>query len=481
MNYRIVFFLIGILLIVLSVAMAIPMAVDLAGANSDWRSFAAGLVVTIFVGGLMVMSCRTEATNLTLREAFLLTALIWLVLPFFGSLPLQFSELDLSFTDAYFESVSGITTTGSTVITGLDRLPPGLLLWRAILQWLGGLGIIVLAISVLPMLRVGGMQIFKVEAFETSGNMFSSAKRFSLAVASILVSFTLLLITALYVAGMNGLEATVHALTTIATGGYSTSDGSVGHFNDPVIEGIITLGMIAGGIPFIGYIAVLQGNGRTLWRDEQVRMYLAVLAFVIAVVTAWLYSQGTHDAFNAFRYAAFNATSLMTGTGYASTDYGSWGTFTSAIFFFLMFIGGCYGSTACGIKIFRFQILFAAASAHIKQLIHPHRVRTPKYQGEPLKPEIIDSVLSFFLIFWATFAVITMGLTMTGLDLVTALSGAGTALSNVGPGLGEIIGPAGTFTSLPDTAKWMLCIAMLIGRLEVFTFFVILTPDFWRN
>jgi trk system potassium uptake protein TrkH len=472
---------IGVLLIVLAAGMLIPSVVDLIEGNPDWQVFATSAAITAFAGSCLGLTNRGARSRLSIQQAFLMTSLVWVVLTFFGAVPFIFSALHLSFTDAYFESMSGITTTGSTVITDLDHLAPGLLLWRAILQWLGGLGIIVVAMSFLPMLRIGGMQMFKVEAFETEGKMLATAAALSARISIVMVTFTMLLILSLWACGMTVLEATVHAMTTIATGGYSTSDASVGHFDSPAIDGIITVGMVAGGIPFVFYVKLLHGNARTLVRDTQVRWYLLILIVVTLAIAAWLWSHGDFSAGSALRYASFNVVSIMTGTGYASADYELWGTFPAGVFFFLMFVGGCYGSTACGIKIFRFQILFSATVAHIRRLVQPHGIFTPKFNHNPITDDVINSVLGYFMIFGATFVAITVGLTLLGLDLVTATSGAGTALSNVGPGLGPIIGPAGNFQSLPDTAKWLLVVGMLIGRLEVFTIFVLFNPGFWRG
>lgn len=478
-DFRPIFLTIGVLLSILALAMLIPAATDFAVGNPDWQAFGVSAGITLFAGVAMILTCHTGRSSLTVRQAFALTALVWMVLTLFASLPFLFCELGLSFTDAYFEAMSGITTTGSTVLTGLDGLPPGLLLWRAILQWLGGLGIIVMALSILPMLRVGGMQMFRVEAFETEGKMLPRAAQLSAGIVLILIFFTAFLVLALWLSGMTGIEAVVHALTTIATGGYSTSDGSVGHFDSALIEAIITLGMIVGGIPFLLFLKLAHGDGRSLLRDEQVHWYLGIMGSVVVAVTAWLWLTGGMHPLQAIRYASFNVVSIMTGTGYASTDYGAWGVFPVGVMFFLMFVGGCYGSTACGIKVFRFQVLYAAARSQIRHLVQPHGVFIPTFNRRPIPDEVITSVLSYFFIFGLVFALLSLGLNVLGLDLVTAMSGAGTAMANVGPGLGSIIGPAGNFQSLPDGAKWLLVIGMLVGRLEVFTIFVLFSRRFW--
>ena len=480
-DFRPILMTIGALLVILAFGMLIPAAVDAASGNSDWQAFVVSSGVTLFSGVAMFFSFRIGRPSLSVRQAFVLTALVWIVLTLFSSLPFRLCELNLSFTDAYFEAMSGITTTGSTVLTGLDGLPPGLLLWRGILQWLGGLGIIVMAISILPMLRLGGMQMFRVEAFETEGKMLPRAAQLSAGVSLILIFFTVVLALCLWAAGMTGLEAVVHSLTTIATGGYSTSDGSVGHFDSATIEAIITVGMIVGGIPFLLFLKLVRGDGQSLLRDNQVHWYIGILASVIMVISVWLWQFQDMTPFQAFRYASFNVVSIMTGTGYASIDYGQWGTFPVAIIFFLMFVGGCYGSTACGIKVFRFQVLFAATRKQIQNLLQPHGVFIPTFNRRPLSDEVIGSVLGYFFIFGLVFVFLSLALNALGIDMVTAMSGAGTAMANVGPGLGSIIGPAGNFQSLPGAAKWLLIAGMLVGRLEMFTIFVLFSRNFWRG
>jgi trk system potassium uptake protein len=280
---------------------------------------------------------------------------------------------------------------------------------------------------------------------------------------------------------MNGLDAVSHAMTTLATGGYSTRDASVGYYDSALIDGIITAGMIAGSLPFVLYLRVVQGHGRDLVRDSQVHWFLSILAVAIAL-TAWmLWSRSGFTPTEAFRFAAFNVTSVMTGTGYATADYWAWGGFAGPIFFYIMFIGGCTGSTTCGIKIFRFQVLYAATSTQFQHLLRPHGVFIPYYNNQPIPDDVITSVLSFFFLYGVCFAVLAVGLGMLGLDFVTALSGAATAISNVGPGLGPLIGPDSTFQALPDAAKWLLSAGMLLGRLELFTVLMLFTPFLWRG
>ncbi len=485
LDFRPVFLVVGILLTTLAVGMIIPAAADAVAGHPDWQVFAVSAGVTMFVGVAMALTSRAGGTSFTVRQAFVMTTLSWIAITVFAALPFAFSELDLSFTDAFFEAMSGITTTGSTVITGLDSAPPGILLWRALLQWLGGIGIIIMAIAVMPMLRVGGMQLFRVEASEQSEKVMPRAAQIASAIGVIYLVLTVLWAGAYWMAGMGGFEAMVHSMTTIATGGFSTSDASLGHFASVSIDAIATAGMLVGGLPFLLYLRTVQGDFRALFRDTQVRSFITIVAVVVVSSAAWLWldkDNGFDDPFEALRYAAFNVSSVITGTGYSTSDYGLlWGSFAVPIFFFLMFIGGCAGSTTCGIKVFRFQVLYAAARTQIHHLVQPHGVFIPYYNRRPIPDDVIISVLSFFFVFGLTFALLAMGLGILGLDFLTAVSSAATAISNVGPGLGPVVGPAATFQSLPDAAKWLLSAGMLLGRLELFTVIVLFTRSFWRG
>ncbi len=481
LDFRPVFLVVGILIAALAVSMWVPAAVDAISGHSDWQVFAVSSAVTLFVGISLVLTCQTGRFRMSVRQAFVMTTASWLALTLFGALPFMFSELEMSLTDAFFESMSGITTTGSTVIVGLDNAPPGILLWRGILQWLGGLGIIVMAIALMPMLGIGGMQMFRVEAFETGEKMMPRAAQISAMLSLVYVGLTATWAIALWLAGMTGLEAVVHAMTTMATGGFSTTDASVGGFDSPLIDGIITVGMIVAGLPFVLFLRTLHGHPRELLQDSQVRWFLAILATATLITALFLWRESGFDILSSLRYASFNIVSAMTGTGYATSDYGLWGAFAGPIFFYVMFIGGCTGSTSCGIKIFRFQVLWAAANTQFHHLIRPHEVTIPYYNRRPIPDEVITSVLSFFFVFGVCFALLAVGLGMLGLDFVTAVSSAATAICNVGPGLGPTVGPAGNFQSLPDAAKWLLSAGMLLGRLELFTVLILFTPTFWRG
>ncbi|MEK9753000.1 MAG: TrkH family potassium uptake protein [Rhodospirillaceae bacterium] len=481
MDFRPIFLVIGLLLSTLAMTMLVPAVVDLVAGHADWEVFLVSGGVTLFVGVATALTCRSGGIKLTVRQAFVMTSLSWVVLTFFASLPLHFSELGMSFTDAFFEAMSGLTTTGSTVITGLDRAPPGILMWRAILQWLGGIGIIVMAIAILPLLRVGGMQLFRMESSDQSEKAMPRAAQIASSISVIYVALTGIWAFGYWLAGMTGFEAVVHAMTTIATGGFSTSDASLGHFNSHAVDYWAAAGMLVGALPFLVYLKTLQGDWGALMRDTQVHWFLSLVVMLILATTSWLWLENNVPLSDAARLATVNLVSVITGTGYATDDYGQWGSFALPVFFFIMFIGGCAGSTTCGIKVFRFQVLYASARTQVHHLLQPHGVFIPYYNHRPISDEVITSVLSFFFIWFLAFSLLALGLGMLGLDFLTAFSSAATAIANVGPALGPIAGPAGTFQDLPDTAKWLLCSGMLLGRLELFTVIVLFTRSFWRG
>ncbi|MBC8339661.1 MAG: TrkH family potassium uptake protein [Rhodospirillales bacterium] len=481
MDFRPIFLVIGILLATLALVMLVPAAVDAFSGHPDWEVFAISSGVTLFVGVAMALTSRAGAMKLTIRQAFAMTTLSWLAMTFFASVPFLYSDLELSFTDAFFEAMSGLTTTGSTVITGLEKAPPGILIWRALLQWLGGIGIIVMAIAVLPMLKVGGMQLFRMESSDQSEKALPRAAQVATAIGVIYLSLSGLCAGAYWLAGMSGFDSIAHAMTTIATGGFSTFDASIGHFDNAMVDIIATCGMIVGSLPFILYLKTLQGDFGALVSDSQVQWFLALVTVIVIMAAGWLWLENGLDPVLSLRFATFNIVSIITGTGYATSDFSLWGSFAMPIFFFIMFIGGCAGSTTCGIKIFRFQVLYAAARTQIHHLLQPHGVFIPYYNRRPISDEVLVSVLSFFFIWFLSFALLALALGLLGLDFLTAFSSAATAISNVGPALGPIVGPSGTFQPLPDAAKWLLSGGMLLGRLELFTVIVLFSRSFWRG
>ncbi len=479
-DHRPILLIIGVLLATLGSAMMVPALVDLAAGNPDWRIFTASALMTMMVGVSLWATARGAQMVLGLREAFIMTVAAWMVLAAFGALPIYLSGVVPSYTDAFFESMSGITTTGATVITDLDGSPPGILFWRCLLQWLGGLGIIFMAIAVMPMLQVGGMQFFKTEGFDAADKILPRATQISGVMTLIFISMTTACAFAYAAAGMPLFDAVSHAMTTVATGGYSTKNASLGHFDSAAIDWIAIVFMCLGSLPFLLYIKTFQSRSTALFTDSQVHTFFALLLFFTVVIWTYENVADIHPGAEGLRYAAFNVVSIMTGTGYATDDYHAWGTFSVSIFFMIMFIGGCTSSTSCGIKVFRFQIMFQDIRQHLNRIIYPNGVFVKSYNGRPLPDSVSAAVMSFFFLYLVSITGLAVLLSLTGLDDLTALSGAATAISNVGPGLGEIIGPAGNFSSLNDVAKWLLSAGMLLGRLELFTVLVLFLPKFWR-
>ena len=476
------FYVIGLLVAFLGASMLIPMGLDLIDGHPNWRPFALSAFITILSGGAIALSCAPSGgPALNLQQAFILTVFSWALLPVFGALPFVLGAPDASLADAYFEAMSGLTTTGSTVFTGLDDLPLAVNLWRALLQWFGGLGIVVVALGFLPAMQVGGMQIFKSESFETFGKVLPRAGEIASSISWLYLAMTLVTACAYAAAGQDAYDATVHAFTTISTGGFATSDASFSELG-AASEYIAVIGMMAASLPFVRLLQLTSGHAEPIWRDAQVRAFLGLELFVVLLLTAWLMAQGTYaDPETAFRKALFNSASILTGCGYASADYNAWGPFPSAVIFIIGLVGGCAGSTCCSVKIFRYQIVIAAIAAHIRRIHSPHGVFRPRFEGRVVDDALFGSVMSFMFMFFMTLGFVTVALGMMGYDTVTAVSGAATALGNIGPGLGEIIGPAGNFSSLSDSAKWLLSFTMLLGRLELISVYVLFTAAFWRR
>lgn len=470
----------GLLVAFLGVSMLVPMALDLYAGDPNWIAFLEAAIVSCMTGGLIALACANGVKEgLSMQQTFLLTSGVWLILPVFAALPFVFGVPDARPVDAFFEAMSGMTTTGATVFSGLDDMPLGTLLWRSMLQWFGGVGIIVVAMVFLPELRVGGMQIFRSEAFDTSGKVLPRAVQIASRISGIYLALTLACMLSYNIVGLPMFDALNHALTTVSTGGFSTHDASFGGYQG-VPEYVASVFMILASLPFVRYVQLLSGQARPLLRDSQVWAYLLIIsAFVVVLAVFRVLTNG--DQYEAvFREGIFNVTSIISGTGYASVDYQLWGNLPVVLFFLIGLVGGCAGSTACSIKVFRYQLLFSAIRVQIKSIYAPHGVFQPRYQGRPVDEEVLSSVMSFFVFFIVTLGAISVLLGSTGLDATTALSGAAAALANVGPGLGDQIGPSGNFGGLNDTAKWILSGAMLIGRLELLVVYAIVTVQFWR-
>jgi len=477
-NYKTVFFTLGILQIILGASMFVPIIVQFIYSEID-SSFFGASIVTIVFGALFFLANIDHDRKVNLQQAFLLTALSWLSVAVFGSLPFIFSSMEMSITDAFFESMSGITTTGSTIISNLENAPKGILLWRAILQWLGGIGIIVMAITLMPIMNVGGMQLFKISSNDSSEKILPKSKEIALRLIYIYSALTAVCAISYWVFGMGKFDSLTHSMTTIATGGFSNYNQSIGYFNSIYIEISSMIFIILGSIPFIAYIKFLNGNKKIFTNDTQIKSFLKIIILSIIILSFYLVL--TNNENYSFRSIFFNTISILTGTGYVNAEFDSWGSFPITIFLALMFIGGCAGSTTCGVKIFRIQILYLFILNQLKKIIYPKGVFLIKYDQNSVDEKFVASIISFIFFYFVIFFILAALLSLTGLDFITALSGAATSISNVGPGLGPIIGPNGDFSSLPDISKWVLSVGMILGRLELFAILVLFLPSFWKN
>ena len=480
-NNKIVFFAIGVLLIILGAFMLIPFFVQFIY-NEENNSFLSSASVTAFIGILLILTNREENRKLNLQQAFLLTTLSWLSIAIFGCIPFLLSNLNLSFVDSFFESMSGITTTGSTIIASLDNAPKSVLIWRAILQWLGGIGIIVMAITILPLLNIGGMQLFRMESSDNTEKILPRTREVTLIISIIYLVLTFACGTAYWLVGMNIFDSIAHSMTTIATGGFSTYSASIGYFQNPKIEIVSIIFIILGSVPFIAYLKFIKGDQKVFFKDVQIKGLIYIL--IISVLLMFLYlllSNKEYSFANNLRISTFNIVSILSGTGYVTDDFSLWGKFPLIFFLFLMFIGGCAGSTTCGIKIFRLQILGHFVLNQIKKMVYPHGVFPLRYNNEKISNPFIYSIMTFIFLYFFIFFILAALLSLDGLDFVSAISGSATAISNVGPGLGEMIGPNGNFSDLPNFSKLSLSLGMLLGRLELFAVLVLFFPSFWKN
>ena len=480
-NNKTVFFAIGVLLITLGTFMLIPFLVQFIYDERN-GTFLSSASITIFIGILLVLTNLEENKKLNLQQAFLLTTLSWLSIAIFGCIPFLLSNLNLSIVDAFFESMSGITTTGSTIITNLDNAPKSILIWRALLQWLGGIGVIVMAITVLPLLNVGGMQLFRMESSDTTEKILPRTREVTIIISAIYLTLTFSCGVAYWLVGMNIFDSIAHSMTTIATGGFSTYSSSIGYFQNPKIEIIAIIFIVLGSIPFIAYIKFVKGDQKIFFKDVQIKGLIYI--FIVSILLMLLYlllSNKEYSFAENLRISTFNVVSILSGTGYVTSDFSLWGKFPLIFFLFLMFIGGCAGSTTCGIKIFRFQILGLFILNQIKKLIYPHGIFPMKYNNEKISNPFIYSIMTFIFLYFFIFFILAALLSLNGLDFVTALSGSASAISNVGPGLGDVIGPNGNYSDLPNFSKLSLSLGMLLGRLELFAVLVLFFPSFWKN
>ena len=480
-DYKIVGFSLGFLLTLLGASEIIPGLLELSRGSAEAENFFINAFFALFFGISLVLANKSYDRQVTIHQAFMLTTVSWAFLSIFAALPLYTSGLGLSYTDAFFEAMSGITTTGSTILSGLDDMPHGILLWRSMIQWIGGIGLVAFAIILLPALRVGGMQLFQMESSDTSEKFLPRSATVMKHLLMIYVGLTILCALSYYLGGMSIFDAINHALTTIPTGGYSTHDASYGYFKSIPLQLCATLFMFLSGLPFILYIKLIYQGRFGFFKDEQVKLYSGIVAILTIIMACWIWNTQDLSAPWSFTYSIFSVVSIITTTGYATIDYTAFGAFAIAFFFFLTYVGSCAGSTAGGIKIMRISIASKAVGIQINKMLYPSGIFPLKYQGKAIDSDLLNTVFGFLGLYALSNVILALCLAAMGLDFETAISAAATAIANVGPGIGDTIGPAGNFSSLPSAAKWLLCLGMLIGRLEILTVIVIFTPTYWRN
>ena len=481
-DYRSVLHILGLLLCIESVAMLIPMFIDILYQNKDWVQFFLSSIVTFFIGIVLFFSFKKNKILIKVREAFVLTISSWIIVAIFASLPFIFGSSNLSYTNAFFESISGITTTGATVINNLEELQEGILIWRAILQWFGGIGIIVFAIAILPTLQIGGMQLLHMEHDDPYEKTLPKINHFVIEIFTLYSILTSICAILYFISGMNSFDAIAHAMTTISTGGFSTHNESFSYFDSIYIESTSIVFMIVGSLPFVVFLKFIHGDLKSFFKDDQIKLFFIILFLIVFFTFIWMQNHFDNESLiSILRKSFFNITSILTGTGYTNDNYNGWGSFGLVIMIIIMFIGGCAGSTTGGIKIFRLQLLFRGSRTQIKKLTHPHGVFITSFNNKPVTDEAFSSIMGFFFMYILIFILTAIALSFFNLDFVTSFSAAASAISNVGPGLGEIIGPNGNYSALPDEVKWILSLTMLVGRLELFTFLVILSSGFWKK
>ncbi|MFB2735953.1 TrkH family potassium uptake protein [Shewanella mangrovisoli] len=478
LNFRPLLFILGLFLSMLTAFMLAPLLLAVFNGEETVGAFMLSALLTGICASLCLHNGQSKTINLNIRDMFLLTSLTWLIVSLFAAMPFTLYH-GIGYTDAFFETMSGITTTGSTVLSGLDTMDHSILIWRSLLQWLGGIGFIVMAVAILPFLNVGGMRLFRTESSDWSDKAVPRTQNMAKHLFFIYILLTVMCCVAYHLAGMTWFQAINHAMTTLSTGGYSTSDNSMAAFSNSA-HWVGVVFMAAGGLPLLMFVQMIQQRDFTVWNDAQVKGFLFFLTFVSCFIGLWLWQTRDIALIDALRLSSFNVVSVVTTTGYGLTDYGAWGAFANIAFLFLMFVGSCSGSTSGGIKIFRFQIAGAIMREQLKQQCHPNGIFRERYNNRLISEDIVRSLITFVLLFMFVIVGLSVILVLTGLDPMTSFTGAITAVTNVGPGLGPIIGPAGNFSTLPDVAKWALSLGMLLGRLEILTVAVLFHPSFWK-
>jgi len=476
-----ILYFVSVIVCCFGVAMLAPTLLDLVDGNPDYRTFLLCALGTVFVGVTVAIATRSHETQMTVQETMLAVPAAWLTVTLCSAVPFMLSELDLSLTDAVFETMSGLSATGSTVIIGLDDAPRGLLLWRFLLVWFGGFGVVTIAVLLLPFLRIGGLQLFSLDLSAQSGKFLPRITEVVTQIGLIYIGLTVACALCYWIAGMNLFDAVGHAMAAIATGGFSSHDASIGYFKSPAIEWISVVFMALSAMPFVLHLQALHGQPGPLVRDSQVRLFLAIIAGAVLTLTLWQMLRNGAGFDTALREASFAFVSIITCTGFTGPDYSQWGGFPELIMLLGMLAGGCTGSTAGGIKIFRLLTLVQMLRVQIRRQVFPHGTFRVTFNGETVPDTARAGVANYFFVYLASFFALSLGLTATGMGFTESMGSAATALGGVGPGLGPNVGPCCTFQHIPDPAKWMLALGMLAGRLEILILIIPFSRSFWRQ
>ncbi len=480
MKFQIVGYTLGILITIVGLAEMVPALVDWRLDHDNAKAFFLNGIICMFFGGGLILANRSSGAVVTIRQAFLLTVSSWVVVSVFCALPLYASDLDLSYTDAFFEAVSGVTTTGASILNDLDNASYGVLVWRSMMQWVGGLGIVAFTVVLLPYLKVGGMQIFRSESSSHTDKIMPRSTEILGSMLKVYAAITALCTVVYTALGMSWFDGLNMAMTTVSTGGFSTHEGSFGYFESASLQYAAGIFMLASALPFALYMRLVFQKRFVFFDDEQVRAFLLSICALVVVLTLWLWLDTPYSLETSFRTVFFSTISIVTTTGYSVVDYTAWGGFAVLVFLLLTYLGGCAGSTAGGAKVMRLVISAKVVARQFKTLLYPNGIFVLNYQGRRLDNYTVLSVLGFLSLYVMANVALTIALALTGLDFETAMSGAASALANVGPGIGSEIGPGGNYSGLPDTAKWLLSIGMIVGRLEILTVLVLFSSTYWK-
>ena len=482
MRWRYIFKTVGILSLFFGATMIFPLLFELYSKDASIQPLLKALLITILIGGGMTLIFRSPRTEyISQREGMAIVAIGWAAIGFLGALPFYFSEQFLTFTDAFFESVSGFTTTGASILTDIESLSNGILLWRSYIQWLGGMGIIVLSVAILPFLGVGGMQLYKAEVPSPVPDKLKPRIRdTAMALWKVYAVMTIAQTVLLTLGGMSPFDALCHTFTTLPTGGFSTKNSSVAHFNSAYIDWVMIIFMVAAGINFSLHYQMLKGRPLAMWRDSECRFFLAAVCLLTLLVSFNIYRNVYQDIGRALRDGAFQVVSIITTTGYATADYEAWPALSQIILLLCMFLGASAGSTGGGMKCLRVMLYFKYCYKELFTLVHPHAVQHVKIGGKAIPSDVVRSVLGFLGLYMGLFALCSLLLAGLGVDFVTSFAAVAASIGNIGPGFGTV-GPVENYAHIPVLGKWLLAWCMLLGRLEIYTVIIFLVPEFWRK